>query len=41
VVIEFPSTAQAQAWHDDPEHLPLRQLRASGARFDLVLLEGV
>ncbi|MEO5795748.1 MAG: DUF1330 domain-containing protein [Rhodoferax sp.] len=41
VVIEFPSTAQAQAWYDDPAHAPLKKLRLSGATFDLVLLEGV
>lgn len=41
VVIEFPSSAQARAWYDDPAHAPLKQLRLSGAAFDLVLLEGV
>ena len=41
VVIEFPSAAQARAWYDDPAHAPLKQLRSSGASFDLVLLDGV
>jgi uncharacterized protein (DUF1330 family) len=41
VVIEFPSAAQAHAWYDDPAHAPLKELRLSGAKFDLVLLDGV
>ncbi|WP_114970825.1 DUF1330 domain-containing protein [Rhodoferax ferrireducens] len=41
VIIEFPSAAQARAWYDDPAHVPLKQLRNSGASFDLVLLDGV
>lgn len=41
VMIAFPSAAQAQAWYDDPAHAPLRQLRQGGARFDLMLVDGV
>ena len=41
VVIEFPSEQQALAWNDDPEHVPLRQLRQGGAHFDLMLLNGL
>ena len=41
VLIEFPSEQHAKAWNDDPEHAPLRQLRSSGANFDLALVKGV
>ncbi|MBI3284816.1 MAG: DUF1330 domain-containing protein [Burkholderiales bacterium] len=41
VMIEFPSAAHAQAWHDDPVHVPLRQLRSSGADFHLLLVNGL
>ncbi|MET3132645.1 uncharacterized protein (DUF1330 family) [Oxalobacteraceae bacterium GrIS 1.11] len=39
VMLEFPSSAQALAWQADPAHESLRQLRASGAEFDLLLLD--
>lgn len=41
VLIEFPSEQQAKAWNDDPEHVPLRQLRSGGANFDLALVNGL
>lgn len=41
VLIEFPSEQHAKAWNDDPEHVPLRKLRSSGANFDLALVNGV
>lgn len=41
VLIEFPSEQHAQAWNDDPEHGPLRQLRRGGASFDLMLVNGL
>lgn len=41
VMIEFPSTAQAQAWYDDPEHQPLKQLRRTGASLEMLLVNGL
>ena len=41
VVLEFPSIEHARAWQADPAHEALRQLRSSGADFDLQLIDGV
>jgi uncharacterized protein (DUF1330 family) len=41
VMSEFPSLENAQAWYDDPEHARLKELRSSGADFDLVLVNGL
>lgn len=41
VVLEFPSEDHVRAWHADPLHEPLKQLRRGGADYDLVLVNGV
>ncbi|MBA5687931.1 DUF1330 domain-containing protein [Rugamonas apoptosis] len=41
VMIEFPTTEQAQAWHADPDHQPLRKLRQSGSHMDMMLVDGL
>ncbi|MFZ6748804.1 DUF1330 domain-containing protein [Undibacterium sp. Ren11W] len=41
VMIEFPTAEHAQAWYTDPEHEHLKQLRRSGADFDLLLVNGI
>jgi len=41
VVIEFASPEQVQAWYDDPDHAPLKQLRRSGSAIDLLLVNGL
>ena len=41
VVLEFPSMAQAKAFHNDPAYAPLIKLRQSGSDLDLVAVEGV
>ena len=41
VVVEFPTAEHAQAWYTDPEHEHLKQLRRTGADFDLILVNGV
>jgi uncharacterized protein (DUF1330 family) len=41
VMIEFPTAGQAKAWYDDPAHQPLKQLRRTGADFDLLLIDGL
>jgi uncharacterized protein (DUF1330 family) len=40
VVLEFPSMAQAKAWHDDPAYAPLIKLRQAGSDLDFILVEG-
>jgi uncharacterized protein (DUF1330 family) len=40
VVLEFPSTAQAQKWYRSPEYAPLIKLRQKAARGRLILVEG-
>lgn len=41
VVIEFASAEQVQAWYDDPDHAPLKQLRRSGSEIDLLVVKGL
>jgi uncharacterized protein (DUF1330 family) len=41
VMIAFPTAAQARAWYDDPAHERLKQLRHTGADFDLLLVDGL
>ena len=41
VVIEFPDRTKAQAWYDDPDYQPLKELRQTGSQLDLVLVDGL
>lgn len=41
VLIEFPDTASAHAWHDDPEYQPLKALRQGKSELELTLVEGL
>ena len=41
VVLRFPDRAAAQAFIDDPEYQPLKEIRHRVARTDLVLVEGM
>lgn len=41
VMSEFPTMENAQAWYNDPAHARLKELRSSGADFDLVLVNGL
>ena len=41
VVLRFPDRAAAQAFLDDPEYQPLKEIRHRVAQTDLVLVEGV
>lgn len=41
VVIEFPSVADAKAWHDSEAYRPLREVRRRGATSDVVLVDGL
>ena len=41
VIVEFETAAQARAWWDSAEYAPVRSLRRSCARAELVLVEGL
>jgi uncharacterized protein (DUF1330 family) len=39
VMLEFPSLEQAQAWHDDPDYAPLKQLRQANVDMEVFVVE--
>ena len=41
VMLEFPSLELAQAWHDDPEYAPLKQLRQANVDMEVFVVEKV
>jgi uncharacterized protein (DUF1330 family) len=41
VVIEFPTKDRAQEWYDCAEYQPLKQLRKSSTRSNMVLVDGL
>src|SRR5262245_54503 len=41
VILEFPSLELAQAWHDDPDYAPLKQLRQANVDMDVFVVERV
>jgi uncharacterized protein (DUF1330 family) len=41
VILGFPSLEQAQAWHDDPEYAPLKQLRQANVDMEVFVVETV
>jgi uncharacterized protein (DUF1330 family) len=41
VVIEFPSSAHATAWYNDPDYRQMVSLRQQGSDVDLVMCEGL
>jgi uncharacterized protein (DUF1330 family) len=41
VILEFPSLELAQAWHDDPDYAPLKQLRQANVDMDIFVVERV
>jgi uncharacterized protein (DUF1330 family) len=41
VLLEFPSLEQAQAWHDDPDYGPLKQLRQANVDMEVFVVESV
>ncbi len=40
VIIEFPTSAAARAWYDDPNYGPLIELRDTGSTSEITLIEG-
>ena len=41
VMLEFPSLEQAQAWHDDPDYAPLKQLRQANVDMEVFVVASV
>ena len=41
VIVEFPTLEQAQAWHDDPDYAPLKQLRQANVDMEVFVVERV
>ena len=41
VMLEFPSLELAQAWHDDPDYAPLKQLRQANLDMEVFVVEKV
>ncbi|MGY9054705.1 MAG: DUF1330 domain-containing protein [Alphaproteobacteria bacterium] len=41
VVIEFPTRAAAEAWHNDPAYKPLHELRNTGSSAEVVLVDNL
>jgi uncharacterized protein (DUF1330 family) len=40
-ILEFPTTADAQAWYDSPEYEGPKAIRDQGANVNMVVVEGV
>ena len=41
VILEFPSFEAAQAWYESPAYQAVREHRFKGARYRVVLVEGI
>jgi len=41
VLFRFPDMAAMQAFYDDPEYQPLKDLRERAAKTDMIFVEGV
>lgn len=41
VILEFPSTEAAKAWHTDAEYQPMIKLRNSGSTSEALLVPGM
>jgi uncharacterized protein (DUF1330 family) len=41
VILEFPSLELAQAWHDDPDYAPLKQVRQANVDMEVFVVERV
>jgi uncharacterized protein (DUF1330 family) len=39
VILEFPSLERAKAWHDDPDYVPLKQLRQANVDMEIFVVE--
>jgi uncharacterized protein (DUF1330 family) len=41
VIVEFPSRAHAQAFHNDPDYAPLKRLRQANIAMEVFVVEPV
>ena len=41
VVFEFPNAEAAKAWYDSPAYREVREYRFKGAKYHVILIEGV
>jgi uncharacterized protein (DUF1330 family) len=41
IILEFPSTEAAKAWHDGPAYRKVREHRFKGATYRVILVKGV
>ena len=41
VILEFPTMAEAKAFHADPEYAPFIKLRQAGSDLEMVVVEGL
>jgi uncharacterized protein (DUF1330 family) len=41
VIIEFPDADAARGWYESEEYAPLRELRQTASKTDIVVVEGV
>ncbi len=41
VMIEFPTDEAARAWHQDPDYIPMIELRKTGCDTELMLAQAV
>ena len=41
VILEFPSTAAAKAWHSDVDYQPMIKLRNTGSKAEALLVNGM
>jgi uncharacterized protein (DUF1330 family) len=41
VILEFPSLEQARGWHDDPDYVPLKQLRQANVDMEVFVVDSV
>ena len=41
VIIKFPTSELAKAWYNDPDYAPVIELRDTGSRSEIMLVEGL
>ena len=41
MIIEFPTSEKARAWYNDPEYATVIELRDTGSRSEIMLVEGL
>ena len=41
VIIEFPTPEEAKAWYNDPEYATVIEVRDTGSRSEIILVEGL